>query len=248
MSKKLITACMALVAFAALAVMPAVASATNDPELTHPTGTLLAEGTKITATNVGETLLKSGDGSSILARCTHATMTGTLTKNKENTVEGTIDTATFEGTGGFLNGMNECTGSFGNLTVTTNGGGVDGETVENGTPWCVRSTPTMATDEFQVRGGACGTATRKITFVFDTTIFGGTTQCKYERASTEPIKGTYTTDSPSTDALMHLAAGANTKFVGESGNSFVCPTSGTLEMTFTLKTDTTPTAEPLYFS
>ena len=50
MSKKLTTACLALSALAAFA-LPAVASAS--PEITHPTGTRLATGTKITGTNVG---------------------------------------------------------------------------------------------------------------------------------------------------------------------------------------------------
>src|SRR3954452_9076608 len=41
MSKKLITALLALVAFAAFA-LPAVASAANKPVITHPTGTAMA--------------------------------------------------------------------------------------------------------------------------------------------------------------------------------------------------------------
>ena len=53
MYKKLITACMAIAAFAAF-VVPSTASATNDPQLTDTGG--LPKGAKIVGTNVGETL------------------------------------------------------------------------------------------------------------------------------------------------------------------------------------------------
>src|SRR3954451_21380377 len=152
MSKKLIASCLALFALAAF-VLPAVASAT--PVLTHPTGTKLAAGTKITGTNIGETLLKDGSGN-ILARYTNVKMTGELTKNTGTEIEGTITTATFQGTGGAgTGGMNECTGSLGRMTVTTNGNNVDGENLANGTPWCLKS---GANDTFQVRGNACNLA------------------------------------------------------------------------------------------
>jgi hypothetical protein len=244
MSKKLIMACLGVFAFAAF-VLPTVASAA--PELTHPTGTRLATGTKITATNVGNALFKEDGGFGLtLAECTNVKITGELTKNNGTEVEGTVSTATFQGAGSAHDGMNECSG-LGSLTPTTNGGGVDENTVAEGTPWCVRATSAMAADEFQVSGGACGGAARKITFILETTSFGA---CKYERtAATGPIKGTFTTDTGTspTDAIMHLAAGANTTFTGEAGNPGGCPTNGVLQMSFTLETDTS-TAEPLYFS
>ena len=264
MSKKLITACMALVALAAFA-LPAVASAS--PQITHPTGTRLNPETGecttvkkticIKATNVGETLLKDGEGKNTLTRCTTASMTGYLTKNTGTEIEADIHTATFSGTGAAFNGMNECTSSTGNFTFTTNGEDpvgtkIDEGTVPSGTPYCLTATNKMAADEFQIRGGTCSESARKITFIFDVTnpVGGSNFECKYERA--EAIKGTYTTDTTSgedlgKDAILSVKP-ANSKFTLEAGGNILCPAALTLEMSFTLETDTTPEAAPLYIS
>jgi hypothetical protein len=231
MSKKLITACMALVALAAFA-LPAVASATNDPDLTHPTGTLLATGKKIVGTNIGITKFIAGETT---VECNKDVLTGTLTKNNGSEVEGTIETASFKGTAS----SERCTSGLGPVTVTTN--------VGNGTPWCVRSTPAMVTDEVQIRGNGCANAARSITFVLHIATFLGTIECKYERTTgTGPIKGTYTTDEPTSDAIIHIGT-AGSAFAGEVTNSGACPASGSLEMSITLETDAVAT-EPLYFS
>src|SRR4051794_24044133 len=106
MSKKLITACLGLFAFAAF-VLPAVASAS--PQITHPTGTRLDPTGKtctttsnaicIVGTNVGNTVLKTDPTGetkpSVLSECSTAKMTGWLTKNTGTEIEGTIHTATF---------------------------------------------------------------------------------------------------------------------------------------------------------
>ena len=230
MHKKLMTACMALVAFAALAVMPAVASATNDPDLTHPTGTPLAPGAKITATNIGETLMTDAN-TNILTRCTKAVLTGELTKNNGTEVEGSVTSASFTGSGS----ESRCTATFGDSIITPT---VPVAGVAHGLPWCIRSTPAMGTDEVQVRGGKCSEASRDIRFILD--VFGGATECEYQR--TTAIPGTYTTE-PS-DAIVHIS---EQKFSRIRGSSFICPSEGFLDMSFTLETDT-PTADPLYFS
>jgi hypothetical protein len=229
MHRKLITACMALAAFAAFAVMPAIASATNDPDLTHPTGTLMPAGkghpaSGIKGTNVGLTLMTNSSGG-ILTECNSAVMTGTLIKNDGSNVEGNISSATFTGTasGG------ACTGSFGNVTVTTN-------PATNGIPWCLRSTSTMATDEFQVRGNECSKAARPIRFVLDI-IFGGS--CVYQRGTAIP--GTFKTHPE--DALLSIS---KVEFPLLEGG-FACPSVGFLDMSFTLETDSVST-EPLYIS
>src|ERR1044072_2672059 len=82
MHKKIITACLALVALAAFA-LPATASAATDPQITHPTGTLLNPtgkectgnpGICIVATQVcALTKLKSTDNKNTLLECTSAT-------------------------------------------------------------------------------------------------------------------------------------------------------------------------------
>ena len=68
MSKKLIAACMAITAFAALA-MASTASAA--PVVTHPTGTVLATGANIVGTNIGETVMKTSLGN---VTCRNATL------------------------------------------------------------------------------------------------------------------------------------------------------------------------------
>lgn len=226
MSKKLITACMALVALAAFA-LPAVASAS--PELTHPTGSTLATGSKIKATNIGATKLIAGG--TTLIECATSTMTGTLTKNSGTETEGTIESTTFSGTAT----EGKCTSNFGGATtIHTN--------IGNGTPWCLRATSAMATNEFQVRGNSCSSEARSITFVITNSI--GT--CKYNR--TTALKGTITTDtggSP-TDAILHLTPSANTEFTKEEGG-ILCPSTGQLEMSYTLELDQA-TATPVWIS
>ncbi|MGN6201343.1 MAG: hypothetical protein ACTHNY_02935 [Solirubrobacterales bacterium] len=217
---------MALAAFAAFAVAPSVASATNDPDVTHPTGTLLAVShaapAAITATNVGETLMTDINGN-VLTRCNKAVMTGDLETNTgSGTVEATITSATFAGSGSLAsNGELECTGSFGNITVTAN-------PATNGLPWCLRSTSTMVTDEFQIRGNGCTSASRPIRFVLDSTTAG---ECAYERSGAIP--GTFTTHPASASAAQLSIS--KVEFPRISGG-FLCPSAGFLDMTFELET------------
>ena len=251
MSKKLITACMALFALAAFA-LPATASATS-PVLTHPTGTALnpktgeCTGVKeticLTGTNIGNTILRSGN--TILSECTKATITGYLTKNEGGVIEGTVHTATFTGAGGQdpaeAANMSECKGEIlGNTTVTTNGGGVDENTVAKGTPWCMKSN---VLGSLTVRGGKCSEAARNIDFIMKSTSIGS---CVYTRAAAIP--GTYTTDPTGTgtgDVIVSLTP-ENTEFVLKEG-PILCPGKGSLEMKFTMETDET-TATPVYIS
>jgi hypothetical protein len=237
MSKKLITACLAVVAFAALA-LPAIASATNSPLLTEPTGSSLAIGSKITGTNVGNPVLTGADKKTVLTECTKSTLTGELTKNESGSVEGNLTFATFSGTGPALNGEPECTSpgaaALGNF-------GVDTE-IGNGVPWCLRSTAAMAEDEFQVRGGKCGEEARSITFVLTSTVIGLANPCKYNR--TEPISGTFTTDTGTTqDAVLTIK---DARFLKESG-PVTCPAEGYFDASYTLETDEA-TVKPIYVS
>ena len=234
MSKKHVVVCMAFVALAAFA-LPAVASATTNPEITHPTGTRLATGTKIKATNIG--LLKFlTPGGVTLFECSTATMTGTLTRNNGTETEAVIESTSFSGTaaGG------ACTSSSGNLTFETN--------IGNGTPWCLRATSTMAADEFQIRGNSCGNEARPLTIVTTSSTAG---TCKYNRGAASPLKGKYKTDTAgdgNSDAVLSLspAVASDTEFTKEEGG-FLCPSAYVLEMSFTFETDTA-TSEPLYIS
>lgn len=216
MSKKLITACMALVAFAAF-ILPATASAANSPHLTS-NGVLVPKGTSLYGTAT-DTLFTTTGGSTQVT-CLHAKMTGTVVKNESTIVEGEVPkgNALFWGDGAVSshNGLEECTGSFGNAFVTVV------------TALCVRSDTTMAADEVQVNGGACGTG-GKAKFIIGSTTAG---ECEYE--ATGAVKGTYTTNStPVTMTTEDNSTGSGSKLIR---GGFLCPTSGALAMTFSLET------------
>jgi len=219
MHKKFITACLALVAFAAMAIGPASASATNTPLLTAPAGTTAAVGSSIVGTSVKPVFKETG-GNTILT-CESATMTGTVATNSGGNVEGTISSSTFVGSQTPIGTEPDkaCTGLF-NASVTAT------------TPWCLRSTTNMVTDEFQVRGGACNEATKTIVFHLVTNTIG---TCTYERTSaTGPIKGTFVT-SPSTATLTVTATSAGSGFTKSATSSAFCPSSGVLNMSFALE-------------
>jgi hypothetical protein len=258
MSMKFIPACSGLMALAALILS---ASTAASPVITHPTGSAMA--TRATAcakegetgcfkgTNVGETVFKDSELKSTLATCSSTVMTGTLTKNNGSQIEADIQTLTLSGTGAAYNSMNECTSTrLGNPTMTTNGTHeavkIDEGTVASGTPYCLKATNLMAADEFQIRGGTCTEAARKITIIFDTTVAGSAIECKYERAF--PIVGTFQTDAESgKDAVFSVAPGAASEFIHEANNSILCQPAVTLQMSLTLETDSSP-AEPIYIS
>lgn len=221
MSKKLIMSCMAVVALAAFA-LPATAMAENKPTLTSE-GVSVPVGTKIVGTNVGETLFTTTSGTT-LTSCNKVTMTGTVTRNDSGFVEGTITTKDFQGTGAVSadNNLPECTASFGNAYVT----------VEDNL--CIRSTPAMLTDEFQVgadpAGGKCSEANGPVHFIIGSTTAG---ECTY--TSTGIITGDYTTATPSQLTVRNTQSGSGAKL---TKGGFFCPTSGMLKMTFSLETET----------
>jgi len=216
MSKKLISACIAVIPFAVFA-LPTTASATNDPQLTSG-GFLVPDNTSITGT-AAETKFTNTEGTATQVLCSHAHITGTLLKNTSGTVEGSIPagSAIFKGTGATSvhNNLPECTSSFGSAYVTVT------------SALCIRSTPAMVTDEFQVTG-ACG-STGKVTFIIGSTTAGA---CMY--IATGAVKGTYTTGG--TQVSMTTTDTSAGSGVTLEGGGFLCPTSGALAMTFKLST------------
>jgi hypothetical protein len=228
MAKKLIMSCMAVVAFAAF-VLPAAAMAENKPTLVEgATGATVVEvGKTIVGTNTENTVFTNTTGGTLVT-CTTAHMTGKVEANAKGTVEGTISSATFSGTGTVSadNGLNECTGSFGSAFITV------------GLPLCIRSTPAMATDEFQV-GKETGAKTcseggaGNVTFTIGSTTAG---ECVYEHTGT--VKGDFTTsDTASVLTVRNTVAGSGSSLVK---GGFLCPTSGVLDMKFALETDVSP--------
>ncbi|HET9154321.1 MAG TPA: hypothetical protein VFN85_09430 [Solirubrobacterales bacterium] len=212
MSKKLITACMALVAFAAF-VLPASAMAANEPQLTSE-GKLIPAGTSITGTAVNSISTTTAGATQIT--CSHGHLTGTVTKNSENTVKGEIPIGStiFKGTGATSsdNNLPECTGSFGSFFITVL------------TKLCIESGPAQAEDEVITTG-----CTGKVKFIIGSTTAG---ECEYE--STGAVQADVTTGG--TEAALttrDTSAGSGMKLIR---GGFLCPTSMALKMTIGLRT------------
>jgi hypothetical protein len=240
---KLFKACIVLAAFAALFVMPTIASAS--PELTHPTGTTATgdhettaltgkdEGITIEATNVSHsttaknTVMTTGLGN---LECATATLTGTLITNTGTKIEGEISTAQFNGTPGTPAAAHcSAPGGLGTVTFTPS----HTSNPAGGLPWCVIAEGLQ--NKFIVRGGTCTEVARPLKFTLHSALLGA---CVYEKAQ---VEGTYTTHP--VDAIMTIT---EQEFKKISGSGF-CPGSGKLDMAFTMFTDGKPT-EPIYIS
>jgi hypothetical protein len=216
MCKKVLITCMAVAAFAALA-MSASASAAS-PVLTNASGGVVPVGEGLKATNIGVAKFKGGE---TIFECSNDVMTGKLTANPNNgkPIEATIETASFKGTEAEEN----CKSSLGRVQVTDTG-------FANGTPYCITF---IGGDIFQTHGGACGAAHRAITYIDDIHTIIGVIQCHFERtAATGPLTGTFTTNPA--DAKFQIPFGSGSRFVGTSGG--LCPTVEELEWTFELRT------------
>jgi hypothetical protein len=213
MHKKILAICAALVALGALAIPAAASAAVTLREA----GTTVPTGTKILATNDEEGIFKAGELSVV---CNENTMTSTIVKNNGTTVEGTIESAKFQGTqpetrcdGGPLDGPTRVT-----IPALTNEGGTG--------HWCIKTITNE--DKFEVIGANCGTASGILTFVLDGTIF-----CTYARSAS--IMGTFTTTTGA--AATTLSVTGEPVFTKEAG-SFLCPAEGKIsKMKFTLSTD-----------
>jgi hypothetical protein len=190
MYKKLITACMAVAAFAAF-VIPATASA--NPDLTEG-ATLVPTGTTVVGTNVGDTKMTTSLGT---ITCNSVVLKGKLTVNSTAAgIEGDIESASFTNSG-----STECTTWAGGVTVNAN-------PATNGLPWCVEATENA--DAIKVRGGSCTAATRPIRFVmaFTSALIG---TCTYQR--TTAAVGTINT----AESTASISEQEWTKFEGGSG-------------------------------
>jgi hypothetical protein len=221
MSKKLIAACMVIAAFAAFGM---VSTASAAPVITYPTGTVLASGTLLKATNITEMAFTS---SSINVRCPSVTTTGAVKSNSTaGGFSGEAQSITISGTGSA--GDCTATGSF------FTGSAKPTPEIAGGLPWCFKNT---LNDNLEIRGGACSEAARSIKFGIDLT---GLTTCVYERTS---LTGTFGTDVSGQDATGSITAGLAWTLV----SGFGCPSGPTLDIDFTEETDTT-TASPVYIS
>jgi hypothetical protein len=209
-----------VVALIAAVLLPAASSAS--PVLTHPTGTSLAKGAKVTITNIALTRFKNSGGA-IIFECVTALTTGPLVSNSGTLFGIDIETASTTGTGA----EGQCSGSLGNVKYTT--------AVEGGLPWCLTG---KGEDNFEIRGGRCSELARPIKIILDTTTAG---ECKYKKSTGE--LGTFTTDGTG-DAILTIV---EQEFIKEAG-SFVCPGAYKVEAAMTMETDTTLSSDPLYIS
>lgn len=212
---KLVKACIAMAAFAALFVVPSMASAI---EIQAPTGTTIPNGTNLVATNVAH----AGTAKHLLMTtpignitCDTATLTGPLLTNSIANPVGEITTAQFEGP----TPNSTCTGPLGAVTVTPS------HSSSGSLPWCLK---VKAEDILEVYGkpaaGCHSAETKPISFTLHT---GGLT-CVYQRTS---VTATYTTHPA--DAV----ATVNGVLFKKSSGSIFCPEEGTLKMAFTLTLD-----------
>lgn len=222
---RLVKACIALAAFAAIFVVPSMASAAL--ELTHPTGTRAPVGTNILATNVAhsttptQTVLTTNIGN---VTCAKATITGTVTKNDGTTVEGTISTAEFGGTHEVTT-SGHCAGSgiLGSQITPTPSHTSD---EDKSLPWCLKAEKEHV---FRVWGESEGSCAKKRPVTF--TLHGAIT-CTYEKPE---VIGTYTTHPSDLIVTVNKQI-----FTRSASSSAFCPKEGGLDLAFTLATDVVP--------
>lgn len=250
---KLVKACIALAAFAALFVVPSVASASL--ELTAPTGTrykgsVIATNIKLPPENKVHTLFTTNIGT---VTCDLATLTGSVLTDETDSpfnkhVLGEITTAEFKG-----KESANCTSPVGNVTVTPNHITNPSHTPSGGVahaslPWCITA---EKEDRLLVWGRTSGETchapknTQAPTFTLHTAIAG---TCSYEKEIVGPLTATYRTHTSTVgdedDAIATVDAGQTFKKI--TGGAF-CPGTGSLDMSFTLTTDKEHKhVEPIY--
>jgi hypothetical protein len=213
MHRKHILTCMAIIGCMALA-LPVNAMAENKPTL-EDNGGILPAGAKIVATNVGEIIVATTSGSAV-TKCQALKWTGEVTKNKEDAIEAKFTTADMWGANAVSphNNLGECTeGPGGKFYVTF-----------LRTPLLLKSTPAMATDEFQLSGTG-----GNIRLLLGFTAAG---ECEYE--ATSNIKGDFTTGGTQASLSLRTTEANGWKSIR---GGFLCPTSFLLQMTLNLETE-----------
>lgn len=213
---KLVKVCIAMAVFAALFVVPPMASAIK---LEAPTGTIIPNGTNLVATNVAHAgTAKHIQMSTPIGNltCDIATLTGPLLTNNVSSPVWEISTAQIEGpTPG-----SSCTGPLGALTVTPS------HSSPGSLPWCAKFTNEDVVAVYGKPPGGCHSAeTRPLTLTLHT----GGLVCGYEKAS---MTATYTTHPA--DAVMTFN---NQTFKRTAGSSAFCPSEIGLKTAFTLTLD-----------
>jgi hypothetical protein len=230
MRKKLISAFVAMFAFAAFAALPSGASAA--PCVTDPAGTCLATGNLLRITNEENITLTTSLGNVV---CSKANITGKLTTNDHtNGIVGDISTADFTGTAT----SSRCTTTIPDLL---HGGTLTMQVTQVG-EYCLRST---GNDTASIGRGLCTAPdVAGPRFIFD--VFGSTGvsegSCEFERSTknasgveeAQRLTATYNTNvAPATGTFE-----ASQRFRRIAGTT-ICPSEGTLDGKFLVYTDNT---------
>jgi hypothetical protein len=135
-------------------------------------------------------------------------LTGTLTTNAANVINGDIETATFTGT----ESENRCSGPIGAVKVTA-----------KKLPWCIRAAEKPA-DILTLRSGSCTGAAAGMEFTLDSSLAG---ECTYTKTE---VLAEITTG---TGLPVHVTK----QEFAKSAGGFLCPGSGSLDMTFDIYKD-----------
>lgn len=222
---KVIRSVIGLVALAAFAVLPSMATAS--PELVNLLGMKVPVGTNFQATNVAHAATSAivkitlPDGKVI--ECQTGFMTGKIIKNSGTHIEGEITAAEFSGTPGVTPHTGHCKSPLGNVTVTPNLATNPAHEGHPSLPWCI--TAANNKDQFEIKGGKCGGMALPLTVAIHSPASG---LCSYSTAS---VTGTYTTDPAAAIGTI-----INQEFTKITGGVF-CPPNGKLDMAFTLEED-----------
>lgn len=219
MHKKILAICAALVALGALAIPAAASAAVTLRE----SGTTVPVGAKITANGEEESIFAGGE---LTVKCSENWITGEVVKNNGTNVEGTIESAAFQGAeaGTKCNGGSLLGPTTVKIPALTNTG--DPGTGTGTGHWCIKNI--AGEDKFEVLGRKCGgTETSVLTFILE-----GNITCTYKRETT-PVTGTSNTTANAT-----LTVTGEPTFNKEAVSNILCPATGKIiQMKFTLSTD-----------
>jgi len=224
MQRKMTGLFAALVAFGALALVPAMSSAHGLLDTSEGVTKTVEVGKKIVAYNEAATAVRFVGGGGFTFECSEVTLTGAVAANPHTAagaVQWTIEDAFVRGSAA----ETKCNSSLGATQITipalTSGGGTS--------HWCIKTIP--GTDEFEFEPHNCGGVGGEFTFLFHPPGF----TCGYTRAAN--LRGTFTTTNANHEAAT-LRLNANQQLAKHSGG-IICPVTTVLsEFNFELFTDT----------
>lgn len=209
----------AITAFLAMAVVPALASASPVGTLQDHAGVTQGPGTLIIGTS---TNLKFTTNNGATIQCKTNTMTGEVTANTGHNFAGKITAASFTGSGSSHTGAH-CDSSLGLATITP-----------GNLPWCLTGVAGVETDTVTLDGCTEG---KNIEFKATVTPFGfSVATCTFE--NTDHVVASYVTNASPLVLTVKATTAGFKKLEGPES----CGTHGSLSGSFTLARDANGTA------